>query len=123
MRRRLLCINLAIAVVVAGAYLLWSRGVKTVVRNTGSATIREVQVLVTGHSYALGDIRPNEVRSVHVKPSGESSIVIRFTDADGTSKSVDVNCYLESGSRGNISVDVAHGAIVRKAENTWYLPL
>ena len=67
MRHRLWII-LVIAVVAAGVFLLWPRGVKTVVRNAGSAPMRDVHVLVTGRSYALGDIQPNEVRSVRVKP-------------------------------------------------------
>jgi hypothetical protein len=56
----------AIAVIAAGGFLLWPRGVKTVVRNAGSATMRDVHVLVKGRSYAPGDIQPNEVGSVHV---------------------------------------------------------
>jgi hypothetical protein len=122
--RRHLWIILAIAIISAAAvFLLWPRGVETIIRNAGAEPMRDVRVLVTGRAYALGDIHPNEVRSVHVKPLGESSITIRYTDAAGTPRSADVDCYIESGYSGSISVDLASGAVTRKAVNIQITPL
>jgi hypothetical protein len=121
--RRRLWIIFAIAVLAVGAFLLWPRGVKAVVRNAGTAAMQDVHVVVTGHTYTLGDIQPKEIRSVRVKPTGESRITIRYTDASGTSKHVDVDCYIESGYAGSISVDVANGAVTRQADSIRVGPL
>ena len=121
MRRRLWII-FSIVFVVAVGTLFWPRGVNTVVRNAGSTTMRNVHVLVTGRAYMLGDIQPNEVRSVHVKPVGESGITITYTDANDAPQIVDLGCYLESGYSGSISVDVANGAVTRKAESIRVTP-
>lgn len=117
MRRRWWII-LGIAVIGAGAFLLWPRGVKVVVGNTGTAAMRDMRVVVTGGSYTLGDLRPGESRGVHVKPSGESSITLQYADAGGGPQSVDLDCYIEPGYAGSVSVDVANGAVVRKADST-----
>jgi hypothetical protein len=122
MRRRLWII-LAIVVVAVGAVLLWPRGIKAVVRNAGGETMKDVHVLVTGRSYALGDIQPNEVRSVRVNPVGESSIKIQYTDAAGASRSADAACYIESGYSGSITVDIANGTITRKVDGVRITPL
>lgn len=121
MRRRVWII-LAIVVVAVGAVLLWPRGVKTVVRNAGGQTMKDVHVLVTGRSYALGDIPPNETRSVRVKPVSESSITIQYTDATGTFLSADADCYIESGYSGSISVNVANGSVTRKVDSVRSTP-
>ena len=121
--RRLWWIILAVAVIGAGAFLLWPRGVKVVVGNTGTAAMRDVHVVVTGGSYGLGDIRPGEYRAVHVKPTGDSSITLQYTDeGGGDPQSVDLDCYIEAGYAGSVSVDVANGLIVRKADATRTTP-
>ena len=118
MRRHLWDI-LAIAIVIAAGVLAFlPRGVKAIVRNADSATMRDVEVVVTGRTYALGDIQPNKIRSVRVNPTGESNIKIRYTDVSGTSRTVVVDCYVEDGTSGSISVDVANGAVAAKADNT-----
>jgi hypothetical protein len=109
----------AIALVIAvGVFALLPEGVKAIVRNADAETMRDVQVVVTGRSYPLGDIPPNETRSVHVKPTGESNIRIRYTDVSGTSKTVAVDCPIEAGTAGSISVDVANGAVAQLTDNT-----
>jgi hypothetical protein len=113
MRRRSWVI-FAIAVVAAGAFVLWPRGVKTIVRNAGRATMRDVRVVVTGASHPLGDIRPNESRSVRVVPGGESDVTIRYTDGAGASKAVRAGCYIEHGYSGSVRVDVPEGGVVWK---------
>lgn len=124
MRRRwriiLAIVVVGVSVVGAGAYLAWPgggglAGVETVVRNSSPAPMRDVRVVVTGGSYRIGDIPPGESRSVRVKPSGDSSVRLEYTDAGGA-RSVDLDCYIEAGYSGGISVDVANGAVVRKSE-------
>jgi hypothetical protein len=122
MRRRLWII-LAVGVVIVGAVLLRPGGVKAVVRNAGGETMKDVHVLVRGRTYALGDILPNQVRSVRVKPVGESSITIQYTDATGASRSAEADCYIESGYSGSISVDVANGKVIRKVDKVRLTPI
>jgi hypothetical protein len=122
MRLRLWVI-VTVAVFGAAVFMLWPRGVKAVVRNAGDATMRDVRVVVTGRSYALGDIRPNEVRSVRVNPAGESGIAIEYTDETGTLKNVRADCYLEAGYSGNIRLDVAGGVVTGKTDGTRATPL
>jgi hypothetical protein len=118
--RRIWWIILGIAVIGAGAFLLWPRGVKVVVANTGTTAMRDVRVAVTGNSYRLGDLRPGERRGVHVKPTGDSSITLQYTDegGGGDPQSVDLDCYIEAGYAGSVSVDMANGVVVRKADAT-----
>jgi hypothetical protein len=72
----------------------------------------DVRVVVTGRSYAVGDLRQQESRSVRVRPTGESHIVLRYADAGGAERSVEVNCYFEPGYSGRITVNIADGGVV-----------
>lgn len=72
-----------------------------------------VHVLVTGRSYGLGDIQPGAHGIAKVRPTDESAISIDYKDADGASRSVTVDCYIEPGYTGSIAVDVADGAITQ----------
>jgi hypothetical protein len=118
MRRRWLII-IAIVAVGTGAFLLRPRGVKAVVRNVGTNAMQDVRVIVTGRSYSVDDIQPGESRMVRVQPTGESSITLRYRDSNSGANSVHVDCYIEPGYSGSISVDVANGAVIRKTDAYW----
>lgn len=115
MRRRLPIIFAALSIAAVGAVLFWPRGVTAVVRNAGADTIRDVHVVVTGRSYPLGDIAPGQARSVRLRPAGESSITLRFTDS--AARSAHVDCFLEPGYSGSIEIDIAGGVVSRVANN------
>jgi hypothetical protein len=93
----------------------WPRNVKVVVTNTGTTSMQNVTVLVTGGSYPLGTIAPGQTASVRVRSAGESTIKLQFTDPTGA-HTLDADCYIEAGYRGRLDLDVASGAIVRKAD-------
>jgi hypothetical protein len=115
-RRLFRSIALACVIVLAiGVTALMPRGVEAVLRNADATTMRDVRIVVTGRSYALGDVPPGRVRSIRVRPAGESSLTIEYADATGT-RSVRVDCYMEAGYSGSITVDVANGAVVRKVD-------
>jgi len=94
-------------------FALWPRGVEAILTNVGTTVMRDVRVVVTGKTYELGGLQPNERRSLRVNPTGESHIVIDYTDPSGTPRSVTVDCYFEPNYYGSVSVDVAEGATAR----------
>src|SRR5215218_3893938 len=112
MRRRFWLVPLAVVLLVALVAAVWPRGVVVTLRNGGTTPMRDVRVVVTGGSYAVGELRQQESRSVRVKSTGESHMVLRYADAGGIEKSVEVDCYFEPGYSGRITVDVADGAVV-----------
>ena len=111
-------IVLIVAVAVAAiAFLLWPRGVNVIVVNAGSSPMTSVSVAVTGGTFAMPNIPPNEARNVRVKPTGDSNIVLTYTDAAGP-HTVVVDCYLGNGGySGSITIDVANGTIVQKLDS------
>jgi hypothetical protein len=114
---------IATALLAAAVIPLWPRGVKAVVRNASDSPMRNVRLVVTGRSYTLGDIRPNETRTARVNPTGESDITIEYTDASGTLKAVRADCYIEHGYFGTIRVGVANGAVTGKTNDIRVTPL
>lgn len=111
-----------VAVVGAVAFTIWPRGVTARVANMGLMVMQEVRLAVRGQSYPLGDIPSGASRDVQVWPTGESNINIHYIDASGTSRSIEVDCYLEPGYRGTIAVEVAEGSVVRLIDNTRHTP-
>lgn len=106
-----------IAVIAIGAFGVWyvavGPGVAMTIINKGSATMAGVRVLVTGRSYTLDDIPAGARSTVRVHPTGDSSVLIEYDEA-GTHRVLTVDCYLSSGDRGWISVDLENGQITRK---------
>lgn len=89
-------------------------------RNADTTTMRDVCVVEISSSYSLGDVPAGLVRSVCVKPTGESSLVIEYADAAGK-RSVSVGCYMEAGYSGSISVNVAKDAVVKREDKIGFL--
>ena len=116
MRRRrwaIVAVIAAFLLAIPASLLIRTPGVKAVVTNTGTTAMRDVSVEVTGRSYAIGDLQPGETRSVRVRPTGESNIVLRYVDPNGANQAVTVDCYFDSGYSGSITADVADGKVTR----------
>ncbi len=86
-------------------------GVRVVVSNVGSETMRETIVIVTGATYSLGTIASGNSVETIVNPIGESRIEIQFVDLDGTQTTVRVECYFEGGYKGHILVTLDNGTV------------
>src|SRR5258705_7111898 len=95
--RRLRWIIPLVVIVAVGTFVAWPRGVKAVVRNTGTTAMHDVHVVVTGRSYSIGDLAPNQSRATRVNPTGDSRIVLTYADGNGVRHELTVDCYLESG--------------------------
>jgi hypothetical protein len=121
--RRVRWIVSLLVIVGIGALLARPRGVKTLVRNRGTKTMRDVQVIVTGRSYSIGDIPRREEREVRVNPKGESALALRYLDAGRVERRLTVDCYFESGYSGSITVDVVDGAVGRVDNRVGLPPL
>jgi hypothetical protein len=100
----------SIAVTLVAAFLYLNRGVTVTVNNVGSDPLRSVVIQATGYSHSLGHIDAGQSKRTSVSASGESHIEVEHA---GGPRLV-VNCYFESGYRGNISVDVSDNRIVKK---------
>ena len=109
----------ALAIFVAMIFWLVPRGgVTAIVKNTGTTPLSSAIVAVTGKTYGIGDIPPNRSASVVVRPQGDSRMTIEYRDAAGTQYSLPVDCYLESGFRGSITVDVSGNKIAKVDHHT-----
>jgi hypothetical protein len=115
MRSVWLLIAIAVVVTAISVTCFWPRNVKVVVTNTGTTSMQNVTVLLTGSSYSLGTIAPGQSASVRVRPVGESTIKLQYTDSAGA-HTLDADSYIEAGYRGRLELDVANGAIVRKVD-------
>ena len=118
MRKQFWVLVAAVAIAAVAVMVIWPRGVKVVVTNTGASPMQNVSVKVTGSSTPLGNLAVGERASVRVRSAGESSVTIQYTDAAGAGQSLDAGCYIESGYSGTIELDIANDKIVRKADAT-----
>jgi len=123
MRRKLFNLAAVLSLEAVLAFItaaVWqrTRGVKAIITNVGHVKMTDVRVRITGRQYAIGDLNRSESRTLYLNPSGESHIVLGYTNADGTSAALSVDCYFENGYSGEIAVDVADGNIVRVVNKT-----
>jgi hypothetical protein len=114
--RTLIALTTCIAILVT-AFVWLVPGVKVTVRNSGVATLQDLQVHVTGQSYALGDLASGAVKQCTVHSNGESHVEISYRLEDGTKIRHTVDCYLESGSRGTIHAEFQDGELLNVSQN------
>ena len=113
--RAALVILLAIALLSPGCV---KRGVRVTVINAGTAPMFDARIVVTGSTYLLGDLQPSGRASVRARPTGESNVIVRYTDAADQTRDVVVDCYLEPGLTGVMEIEIANGAIRHVNQNT-----
>ncbi len=77
------------------------------VHNGDSSTFKSCVVQVTGNSYPIGDLPPGASTTVNVNPTGESHIVVEYTDGKGVKRRVPVDCYMDVGIGMKIEFKIA----------------
>jgi hypothetical protein len=107
---------LIVAAIVVGL-VLFRPGIQVTVENTGTTPLKSVVLHVTGASYDLGHIAPGATATARVRSTGESSLDIEFTDADGKTQRLNAGGYFESGYRGTIRVEIKDGQIDKFEED------
>lgn len=111
--------TMAIVTIVAiGTFIVWPRSVKAIVENNGTKNMRDVRIVVTGRTYDLGDLAPGTNRAAYVRPKSESNIVVTYADNNGTKRRLPVECYLEPGYAGRITVEVSDGLVSKVSDQT-----
>jgi hypothetical protein len=113
----LLAISVVFLLVAVVAFQLRS-GIQVTVENTGTSPLKSVELYVTGRSYELGDIAPEESATARVNPIGESELEVEFKDTDGQTQRLNAGGYFESGYRGSIQVEIKDGQIDKFEDNT-----
>lgn len=122
MRRRNRVLWILAVGIASIVFALWPRGVEVIVTNVGTSVMRDLRVVVTGKTYELGELQPNARHRLRVNPTGESHIVLEYTDPSAAPRAVTVDCYFEPNDYGSIAVDVAEGVIIRNAAATRRTP-
>jgi hypothetical protein len=89
-------------------------GVVVTVVNVGTVTMHAITVNVTGHAYAIGNLGPGASTSIAVHPGSDSHIVLAFDGA----RHLPIDCYLERGGRGKLTVSVTSERVVAIHDKT-----
>ena len=97
-------------------YWHWTSGVRVTVVNIGHTPMRDIQLIVTGNRYALGNLGAGESRSIRVQPMGESHLEIDYSNSQSNNSHLVVDCYMEGGYRGSLKVEVDEGKIEKVTE-------
>ena len=99
-----------LAAIVYAEFFSGPDGVKVVIRNEGATPMRDVQVIVTGRRYAIGNLLPDETHHVYVNPTSESDIKVTFLDETDRPQSLAVG-YIEPGYNGRITIHIVDGEV------------
>lgn len=113
----LLAIPVVLLLIAVVAFQLRS-GIQVTVENTGTSPLKLVELHVTGRSYELGDIAPGATATARVRSTGESSLDVEFTDADGKTQRLNAGGYFESAYRRSIRVEIKDGQIDKFEDST-----
>lgn len=91
-------------------------GVKVIVTNQGTKPITNLQVLFSGGSENSQKLGPGTTHEFTVNPAGESSIDLRFVDADGSLQTIKLDVYLGKNYEGALDVQIASDGTVKWRE-------
>jgi hypothetical protein len=83
-------------------------GVTVNVKNVGNEPMIAVVVHVSSNSYPVGNIVPGEMKSVVVKPHGETDVRLEQQGHDP----LVVDIYLESGYTGSVTAEITPTLVV-----------
>ena len=114
----ILCIGLIVSLEVSVKFF---SGVRVEVINRDSLAMQHVSVEVTGASYQIGDVPPDSGKSVKVRPRGESSVTVKYSDNSGKHR-VYIDTYMENGYFGYIKVQIKEGKILHVEQDIQLLP-
>jgi hypothetical protein len=109
---------IAIGTVVV-AWVIHGR-IRVTVHNAGARPISRVEARMTGTTTALGEIEPSSVGLCAIRPTRESDLVVAYRDADGASRRVPVDVYVEKGSTGTIDVWIDDDCACRFEPRIWW---
>lgn len=98
-----------------GAWLA-NRQLTVTVTNADSQRLNSVVVHVTGRSYPIGNVAPQESVTVPVEPTSESHVEVEFVDTHGDGKRLMAGCYIEPGYKGNVSIELNENKVVAVRE-------
>ena len=79
------------------------------VHNSGSDTITDVRVEVSGRVLPLGDIPPQGTADRRAAPGSDSDVAVTFTDGTGERRTVRVETYVDDSTHGRVDVDLQNG--------------
>jgi len=91
------------------------RGIQVCVRNVDSRPLRGDVILsssTANRAHSLGELAPGKGACVWVQPVGEATIELTLT-SEATSKTVEIEGYVETSAHGSISVDVTADGVRR----------
>ena len=108
-RNRLLTVAAAVALAGVVAWAWVNRGVRLVVTNSGTQTMKDVRVRHSDGVHALGDVRPGHSQRLRLHSNGSSALSLSYTDpSNGRVRALDASgVYIGPGVGGRIVIDQA----------------
>lgn len=82
-------------------------GVEVIVANKTNEEIKNLTVEFTGGITNTAAIRPGTVFRTVVRPTSESHLELRFTDAAGKERTEKIGVYFEPGYGGEVVIELA----------------
>ena len=121
-RAALIAAKIGCTVLVIGAVFLWiyqlTAGVKVNIINNTGTEIKNLRIQFTGGETLVPLVKPGEIYSMIVNPSGESSLRLQFTDMSDNRHSREIGTYLEEGYRGEILIEIGPNGKVTYEDNS-----
>jgi hypothetical protein len=106
--RKVLVLGAVLLVCYASGFLVRNYfGISVLVKNSTSDEVHDLKIIVEprGETYTIG-LPSGARRRVWIKPVGESSVSLRFTDSTNLQQSKVIAGYVEGGYCGNIKVEI-----------------
>jgi len=102
-----------ISVVLAGGVLFhfYRDGVLVEIENRGPTDIHHIRVLVTGREYTVETLHAGETKVFRVRPTGDSTVVLKFENAAGEQREFHPDVYFGKSPlyRGRIFIALKDG--------------
>lgn len=95
-------------------------GLRIHVRNSSGHALRQVTVkLEHSKEYRLGDMAVGSRKTIYIEPAGGDSIRLEVIDANNVQHTDLIAGYVESGYRGDVSVQIAPGGRIVSVDHSF----
>ena len=106
-----------------GGYHYLTRGIRVSITNNTNSVLKDVEISYTGGVVHITKLRPNELYSTYINPTGESHLELKWLEPSGKKHFHRIDVYFECDYTGSVTITVDPGYKVSWSDKIRSAPL
>jgi hypothetical protein len=105
-RKILLIVLVTVSSLIVFGIVNWNNGVRFVVVNNSGSTVNNINIVYTGDTKVVEQLKSGKSYRTNINPTGESDITLKWSGSDGVEYEQFVGVYIEHNYGGKVTVKI-----------------